>query len=141
MNTPDNYDSVWLEVIKEENKRFEEWEKAKSDLKGLIKPKYFDFVETNDSYHSEGIVEIKEIEPCKPGYMNYPHCIEVNSTGMMIYIKCSTFIESIGKPLKHEGKKVDYWVWQTSGYLGDDYSGFLLLPLNNGKYWKVSYCC
>jgi hypothetical protein len=32
-------------------------------------------------------------------------------------------------------------VWQTTGACEDDYSGFQLFPLSNGKYWKISYYC
>lgn len=32
-------------------------------------------------------------------------------------------------------------VWQTVGCCGDDFSGFLLFPLSNGKYWKISFEC
>jgi hypothetical protein len=34
-------------------------------------------------------------------------------------------------------------VWQTNGGYGaeDSYSGFLLFPLKNGKYWKIKYSC
>jgi len=42
-----------------------------------------------------------------------------------------------------EIRKVDhYCVWQTSdGISGDSYWGYLLFPLSNGKYFKVSYSC
>ena len=32
-------------------------------------------------------------------------------------------------------------VWQTTGACEDDYSGYLLFPLSNGDYWKISYSC
>lgn len=53
---------------------------------------------------------------------------------------------------KVKGEKLNYMrqdddgefhnlVWQTSGHCEDDYSGFLLFPLSNGLYWKISYYC
>lgn len=33
------------------------------------------------------------------------------------------------------------YVWQTVGYCGDDYSGFMLLPLSNGRYLRIRYTC
>lgn len=39
------------------------------------------------------------------------------------------------------GNDIEYLVWQTCGYCGDDYSGFLLLPMKNGKYYKIIYSC
>lgn len=30
-------------------------------------------------------------------------------------------------------------VYQTTGYCEDDYSGFILLPMKDGKYWKIRY--
>lgn len=34
-----------------------------------------------------------------------------------------------------------YCIWQTCGIMGDDYYGYLLFPLKNGKYFKVNYAC
>jgi len=45
---------------------------------------------------------------------------------------------------QYEESEIDFdhnLVWQTTGYLGDDYSGFLLLPLGDNKYLKCSYSC
>ena len=51
-------------------------------------------------------------------------------------------IETLNEDSKYEGEEIEYYVWQTTGYMGDDYSGFLLLPLLDGKrFWKVGYSC
>ena len=53
---------------------------------------------------------------------------------------------------KVKGEKLNYMrqdddgefhnmVWQTTGNCEDDYSGFQLFPLSNGKYWKIRYYC
>lgn len=31
-------------------------------------------------------------------------------------------------------------VWQTVGICGDDYSGYILYPMNDGRYWVVHFC-
>jgi hypothetical protein len=32
-------------------------------------------------------------------------------------------------------------IWQVTGFLGDNYNGWMLFPLSDGKYWKVDYNC
>ena len=54
-----------------------------------------------------------------------------NVLAVLLYIK--------GK--QDEEGKFHNMVWQTTGCCEDDYSGYLLFPLNNGKYWKISYSC
>lgn len=40
------------------------------------------------------------------------------------------------------GEGNDHWlVWQTCGYSGDDYSGFMMFPMRDGIYWLVDYSC
>lgn len=38
-------------------------------------------------------------------------------------------------------KQDEVFIKQWTGYLGDDYSGYLLKPLNGTKYVKISYSC
>lgn len=38
-------------------------------------------------------------------------------------------------------KQDDEFIWQKVGYCGDDYSGFILKPLEGKKYLKVSFEC
>jgi hypothetical protein len=115
------------------------WNKAKEELNGLIEPKYFDFAENHDSYHSEGIVEIEKFKPKYTSYPNSEHCKQDGLT----YIKTIGEVECYDFESKYEGKTVEYWVWQQStGMEGDSYSVFLLLPLLDGKrFWKVAYSC
>ena len=134
-------DKYRLEMIEEENKRFEEWNKVKEELKDLIEPKYFDFAESQETYFSEGYVNIIEVEERKQGYSKYPHCREFGTSDTRLYMKHNDYIETIDGKSKYEGEEVEYWVWQMTGYLGDDYSGFLLLPMLDGRYWKVAYSC
>jgi hypothetical protein len=115
------------------------WNKAKEELNGLIEPKYFDFAMSNETYYSEGIVEIVKFKPQYTSYPNSEHCKE----GGLTYIKTTNEIECYDFDSEYEGKTVEYWVWQTTnGMEGDSYSGFLLLPLLDGKrFWKVGYSC
>ena len=39
----------------------------------------------------------------------------------------------------HEEKKFHTLVWQTTTCCEDDYSGYILFPMKNGKYWIVSF--
>lgn len=39
-------------------------------------------------------------------------------------------------------KTIDHeYIWQTTGICEDDFSGYLLFPLKNGKYLKCNYQC
>lgn len=140
-----------MNITKEEEKQYAEamnnyyaeidakWNKVKEELNGLIEPKYFDFAMSNETYYSEGIVEIEIFKPKHTSYPNSEHCKEGNKT----YIKTKTEIECFDFESEYEGETVEYWVWQTTtGMEGDSYSGFLLLPLLDGKrFWKVGYSC
>lgn len=115
-----------------------EWENEKEKLKGLIDPIYFYFAETHESYVSEGVVNIIEIPERTSGYSNHPHCRELDNNHL-IYIKNTINLES--KIPEFDNKELEYWVYQRVGHLGDDYSGYLLLPMYDGRYWKINYSC
>jgi hypothetical protein len=130
------------EIMQEEHeKQVAEWTKAKEELNGLIEPKYFDFAESHESYGSEGIVNIIEVKEKTSRYSAYPLCREFGSNERRIYIHHTTQLETEDEQSKYEGSDIEYWVWQTVGYCEDDYSGFLLLPMLDGRYWKISYSC
>lgn len=117
------------------------WNKAKEELQGLIHPKYFDFAESNDTYYSEGIVEIIETEQKRSGYSDKKHCRIKEDKDKLLYIFHTDSLETIEES-EYEGENIEYYVWQQTGYMGDDYSGYLLLPLLDGKrFWKVGYSC
>lgn len=129
------------EVLVYEDIRIEnEWLKAKNEIYHLIEPKYFEFVEDHDTYFSEGIVNIVEVKEKNLGYNTYPHCREVNTVDKRLYIKHTIQLETENES-KYNGEEIIYWVWQQTGHLGDDYSGFFLLPLTDGRYWKIGYSC
>lgn len=127
-------------IMREEYEKQEsEWIKTKEELTDIIEPKYFDFVEGHESYISNGYVNIIETKERISGYSHYSHCRVSNDS--LLYIKHNIELETENSDSKYEGSDIEYWVWQTTGYCGDDYSGFLLLPMLDGRYWKVSYTC
>lgn len=116
----------------------EKWTKAKESLEGLIHPKYFDFAQSNETYYSEGLVEVIEFKKQN----GEPYFKIKDAKNGECYTKCSTEIECYNFDSEYEGEKVDYLVWQTTGFCEDDYHGFLLLPLLDGKrFWRVGYSC
>lgn len=134
-------DKQYYEAMNSYHKELDEkWNKAKKELQGLIHPKYFDFAENNETYYSDGIVEIQEIS-AKPNYPNRKYCKIKNGGDGGAYEHNTDNIEMYDKESQYEGEPVEYWVWQTTGYCEDDYSGFLLLPLLDGRFWKVGYSC
>ncbi len=131
----------YKELIEEQNVIRDTWNKAKEKLKDLIESKYFDFAESHEYYVSEDIVNIIEVKDRNQGYKSYPHCREVDTKDSRLYMRHTDNLETFNGESKYEGEEVIYWVWQTVGFLGDDYSGFLLLPMLDGRYWKISYNC
>lgn len=117
------------------------WEEAKNKLNGLIHPKYFDFAEDHDSYCHKDIVNIVEVAERQQGYANFSHCREAAAKKSPLYMKHIVDLCTIDEKSKYEGQKIEYWVWQTSGYICDNYSGYLLLPLFDGRFWKIHYSC
>jgi hypothetical protein len=134
-------DNYRLEMIKEDEQRVEDWNKVKEELKDLIEPKYFDFAESQETYSSEGYVNIIEVKERNQGYKNYPHCREFGTSDTRLYMKHDDYVETMDGKSKYEGEAVEYWVWQMTGYICDSYSGFLLLPMLDGRYWKIAYSC
>jgi hypothetical protein len=144
MLTKEEEKQMYDELIAYENERKEAWNKVKEELHGLIHPKYFDFMETMESYHSEGVVEINEVEDKQNGYPESQRNCRIKAEGYSgLYMYTTGEVEYLyGEEGDYDGEGVEYWVNQWSnGIVGDSYAGFLLLPLNNGKYWKVGYSC
>lgn len=134
-------DEIYKEMIAEEKEHERKWTQAKSGIDGLIHPKYFDFVEDNDGYCSNGVVEIELTDQKQRGYKN--QCCKIKDERFShLYMHHSAKLETLSGASDFEGDKIEYWVWQITGPLGDDFSGSLLLPLLDGKrFWHVSYSC
>jgi hypothetical protein len=129
------------EMFALENEQKQKWEQAKQELQGLIEPKYFTYAEINERYSSEGVFEIEETDKRNSGYENYRHCTVKDWQDNRLFMHNTTSIETLDGDSEHEGQRVEGWVWQQTGYLGDDFYGYLLLPMLNGKYWMVCYSC
>lgn len=144
MITKEEEKQMYEEMMAYEKEHQDKWNKAKDDLKELIHLKYFDFMENHDSYNSEGIVEIYEVDDKQNGYgLSQRNCRIVGDKFSGLFMHTTSEVEYMyGEEGNYEGEPVEYWVKQWStGMECDSYSGFLLLPLNDGKYWKVGYSC
>jgi hypothetical protein len=127
-------ENFWKELAEEEDKR-----RVANKLE-------LDFVKTNidydielieemlgdiDSWNHIGFVEIEKTDYKAGGYQSYDFFKIKDSDDKKYYMKQDMSDENTFHNL----------VWQTVGYCEDDYSGFLLFPLKDGRYWKVSYSC
>ena len=85
------------------------------------------------------MVEIELTDEKERDYPNH-QCCRVKDEKFYLYMYHEDSLETIEES-EHEGEHIKYYVWQQTGMLGDDFSGYLLLPLKNGKWWKVNYSC
>ncbi len=82
---------------------------------------------------------LKELEYWKPEGI-----VEILENNAINDIECARIKDSDDPRIfRKQGEKgIDHiYIWQTTGYLGDDYSGWILLPLSDGRYWKIYYNC
>ena len=72
---------------------------------------------------------------CFEGYLNVEKIIKDNK----LYLR----FEVDGTKLTADWEPAsNYGVWQTSGYSGDDYSGYLLFPTyTDNRYFCLKYSC
>jgi hypothetical protein len=104
----------------------------KLQLKGLINVTgLFRYLNSDMSYWlPEGIVEIVLTDEKSSGYSTYQHARINGKKDKYLYMRVEC----------DEVKGIDhYYVWQTTGCCEDDYSGYLLFPLKDGKYFKIWY--
>lgn len=122
----------WYELErKQEIKLKNLWKK---NLKGLVNVSgLFKYLDEDNYWQPIGIVEVYETDEKTGGYSSYQHVrVKDDENDKLLYLKQPEF----------DLRGVDHiCVWQTCGMMGDDYSGYLLFPLKNGKYFKVSYSC
>jgi hypothetical protein len=108
----------------------------KKELRGLINVSGLYSYLNEDSWYPIGIVEVEEPTDIIPkiSFKDKNRVRVINEKENLIYARFDLEDQQI--------RKVDhYYVWQTVGYWGDDYSGFMLFPLNDGRYFKVSFSC
>ena len=134
IDEPDFYSEVWAGIAEAEKKYAQELsekkEKFKEQLRSLLNVDLvWNFLNDNDNWEPEGSIDIK--------------IIEGKENGRHIAIDLSEPTRKFERQDEHpEEAGVDHvYCWQTNGYLGDDYSGWMLFPLSNGRYFRVSYSC
>jgi len=103
-------------------------------LKGLINTTdLFNWLDEHNYWTPIDIVEIYNTDEKKWGYNTYQHVRIKDDKDYLLYMI---------QPYEDEIRGINhYCVWQITGMSGDEYSGYLLFPLKNGKYFKVSYAC
>lgn len=128
--TKEELDKVYEELHKEEEKNKREFLKAwKHFLQHINYSSEYakELLRDADSKHI-GFVKVQQVETSK--YDEYPSN------------KYYTIVDSDIKRrfVRFDGEGDFHWVvWQTTGMLGDDYHGYLLLPMNDGRYWLTEY--
>ena len=129
----ETYKGLQEAVTKEIRENFKSRREAKKALKGLINVTglFKHLQESMFYWHAEGFVEIVLTDEKESGYSKYQHARTIPDD-KRLYMKTDC----------DEIRGVDhYYVWQTTGCCEDDYSGFLLFPLKDGRYYKFWYSC
>jgi len=118
------------EEIKREKKLFNDYKKK---LRGLINVTgLFRHLSDNTYWSPEGIVDIELTDEKTSGYSRYQHARIVGDETKRLY--CKTPDDGV-RGVDH------YYVWQSTGCCEDDYWGWMLYPLKDGRYFKVHYNC
>lgn len=94
----------------------------------------FDFSFEEGKYYHIGYCEIEECPEYKNNwYPSYSFYKIAKNDANKYNLEDLYFMKS------NEKYNFHYLVWQKTGFLGDDYYGYLLLPLKNNKYWIIQY--
>jgi hypothetical protein len=83
-----------------------------------------------------------EMEDC--WHLGYVHVQQYHPKGKSSkkrYYKLVETDEKYGEHIYEWQASDNYAVWQTTGMLGDDFSGQLLFPLDDRTWWCVGYSC
>ena len=95
----------------------------------------FDFIEdilTSIKWEHKRYVEVEKSDYKSCSHPNYDFYTIKNEK--MKFMR-QNYLDDDNNEVFHE------LIWQTAGVCEDDYSGFILIPLKNGKYWEISYSC
>ncbi len=134
LNNEPDYSQAWEEIAASEKKWHEELQAKKDKFKEELRPLLdvdlvWEFLNDNETWEPEASVNIK--------------IIKERPNGRHIAIDLSDpkrKFERQDEDIYEAG--VDHvYVWQTVGFCGDDYSGWMLFPLSNGRYLRISYTC
>jgi hypothetical protein len=136
----------------------EQVEKALSEFHQTMKIEYeriaklneeaIEFVKKHINYDFD-LMELDGIEWKHEGYVqveksDYKSCFYPSHDFYKIKGDVSysvLFGEDIDYMRQDDNGEFHSLVWQKTGACEDNYSGYLLFPLNNGYYWKISYWC
>lgn len=129
---------IWL---KQQIKKNKEFQRALRYYKkhSLIPFKYIKNEEVLDfsdgDYTHIGYCNVIKTDYHENGYKNYDFykitqedSEKYNISPTLYYMKT-----------KGDNEKFHYMVFQRTGYLGDDYHGYLLLPMDDKKYWIINF--
>lgn len=129
--TKEDIDNFWLEEARIANEKMLESRKQLDYvLKNINYPKDLieQYVEIDDWQHEGYVEKLKEIK-------------KYNKTFYQIKDKKFNLKLPFNKQTDVENPKFYSLVWQTVGYCEDDYSGYLMFPLKDGRHWLISYSC
>ncbi len=82
-----------------------------------------------ESWRHQGFVEVEKTDYKASGYRSYDFYLQKGEKDKRYYMR------------QDDEGNYHNMVWQTVGILGDDFSGYLLVPLKDGRYWKIFYTC
>jgi|GEM_PF-1952912 len=121
-------------------KEDQKWKDIKESIKTLIDPQCIVFVEDMDTYKSEGFVEIEIIDN---KLLRQKNCRikKGNQKVLGLFTHHVISLETIEGDSEHEGADIEYFVQEQRGYEVDDFYGYLIFPLKDGRFWLVSYSC
>lgn len=102
-----------------------------------------EYVKNNINYPFKLITD--SLEDITWNHHNYVEVIKSDyKSGMYpsyTFYKIKDDKEFIDYMRQDESDDFHYMVYQLVGYFGDDYSGYQLFPLKDGRYWKISFNC
>ena len=132
------------EILNDLREGFKEMDRKDKELKISWRERLTDLVDVDnlfnwlndmESWTPIDIVDIVETDEKSSGYSSYQHARIMSTDDKYLYLKCN-----MDKEYAFEGVEY-YYVWQTTGYCEDDYSGFMLIPLSNNQFFKIHYSC
>ena len=122
----------------EMNQFFDEM-KIEDERNAALNAKAIEFVKSNINYDFD-LINLDDVDWNHVGYVE----VEKSTWKSGAYPSYDFYTEKGGNMQymkQDDDGEFHNMVWQTTGHCEDDYSGFQLFPLSNGKYWKVSYYC
>jgi len=115
--------------------------RMESEKQDIINNEAIEFVKLNIQYSFE-MIDFSDLE-----FWQHEGFVELEKSDYKscFYPTYDFYTEKGSKAYHYMKQDVDgefhNMVWQITGHCEDDYSGYILYPLSNGKYWKISYSC